>query len=81
MNYLTYTIQIQPGPGGYTTRIPALPGCVGFANSYEQCVLIAHELIDQRLSRLVLHGQPIPIEAEHPRALAITVPAPLPVIR
>ncbi|HEX3357881.1 MAG TPA: type II toxin-antitoxin system HicB family antitoxin [Tepidisphaeraceae bacterium] len=80
MKYLTYTIQIQPSAEGYITRVPALPGCVAIACTYEQCVLIAYELIDRCLSRLVLRGQPIPIEPEHPRALAITVPDPLPVI-
>src|SRR4051794_39049568 len=73
MNYLTYTIQIQPRSCGYIARVPALPGCTAFASTFEQCLVVAHELIDQRLSQLVLHGQPIPIEAEHPRDLAITV--------
>jgi len=80
MNYLTYTIQIRPDSYGYVTCIPALPGCKAFACTFEQCLVAARQLIDQRLAQLVSHGLPIPIESEHPRDLAITVSSPLPVI-
>ncbi len=81
MGHLTYTIQIEFVHGDYITRIPAIPGCIAFANSYEQSVLTVHALLIQCLERLALHGQPIPVEPESSRAMVITVPAPLPVIR
>ena len=59
----TYSFRIEPDEqGGYVVTVPALPGCVTQADSYEEALAMAQEAIEGFLEALVKAGQPIPHE-------------------
>lgn len=80
MSKLTYRIDVHSGRGGYTVRIPALPGCMICGGTYEQAVAAARFVLESCLARLASQHQPIPIEHPESGMPVLTVSAPLPVI-
>lgn len=72
-----YTILLYPDPeeGGYTVTVPALPGCVTEGDTLDEAIAMAKEAIAGYLEALRKRGEPIPDEAEHPRAIVIDVAA------
>lgn len=61
----TYTIHIEPAEeGGYVVTVPALPGCVTEADTYEQAIANAREAVAGFVEALVKAGQTIPTEPD-----------------
>ena len=70
----TYSILIDPDPdGGYTVTVPVHPGCISQAESTEDCIAHAHEVIALYVEDLVASGEAIPEEKAHPQLLQVTV--------
>lgn len=79
MQNRVYTVCFEPlSAGGYLVRVPALPGCVTQADTYEQAVEMAREAIEGYLAILLEDGDPIPQESEPPSSLAVGVRVDLP---
>ncbi|MBI2940810.1 MAG: type II toxin-antitoxin system HicB family antitoxin [Chloroflexi bacterium] len=72
-----YTVFITPDPeeGGYSVRVPALPGCNTQGDTREEAVANAKEAIEGYLETLKALNRPIPEEREHPQAVVIEVAA------
>lgn len=73
----TYTIILEPDAeeGGYTVKVPALPGCVTQGDSLEDAISMAKDAIALYLDSLVADGAAIPEERERPQVLSIKVAA------
>lgn len=72
-----YTILLIPDEeeGGYTVRVPALPGLTTEGDSLEEAIALAKEAIEGWIEAAKKHGEPIPEEREHTQALVIDVAA------
>ncbi len=71
-----YTVLLTPEPeGGYSVRVPALPGCYSQGDSVAEALQHAQEAVELYLSVLKERGEPIPEEAEPTQAIQITVAA------
>lgn len=72
-----YTVVVTPDveEGGYTVRVPALPGCNTQGDTYEEAIANAREAIEGYLETLKELGRPIPEERESPRTVVIDVAA------
>lgn len=66
-------IFIREPEGGYTVRIPSLPGCVTYGKSLEEAQKMAIDAIEAYLASLKKHGEPIPSE-EMMFVSTITIP-------
>jgi antitoxin HicB len=58
--------------------VPALPGCVTQAETYEEAVAMAHEAIEGFVEALALAGEPVPKEPQptQPTTVAVRVRVP-----
>jgi antitoxin HicB len=58
----TYTVILTPDQeeGGYTVRVPALPGCNTQGETLEEALANAREAIELYLEDLRASGEPIP---------------------
>ena len=58
----SYTVILTPDTdvGGYTARVPALPGCNTQGTSLEEALANAREAIELYLEELRESGEPIP---------------------
>ncbi|TAK34535.1 MAG: type II toxin-antitoxin system HicB family antitoxin [Chloroflexota bacterium] len=58
----TYTVILTPDTevGGYTVRVPALPGCNTQGDTLEEALANAREAIELYLEDLRASGEPIP---------------------
>ncbi len=72
-----YTAVVNPDPeeGGYTVRVPALPGCNTQGYTCEDAIGNATKAIEGYLETLKELGRPIPEERELPRTVVIDVEA------
>ncbi len=72
-----YTVILTPDPeeGGYTVRVPALPGCNTQGDTREEALANAREAIEGYLETLKELGRPIPEEQERPETVVIDVAA------
>ncbi|MBI2942148.1 MAG: type II toxin-antitoxin system HicB family antitoxin [Chloroflexi bacterium] len=59
-----YTLLLIPdhAEGGYTARVPALPGCITEGDTLEEVLQNAREAIRLYLADLEASGEPIPEE-------------------
>lgn len=74
MRRLTYTVQITPGEDrGYIAKVPTLPGCVTFGETYPEAVAMAEEAIRTCVEGLIKDHEPIPLEVEPAHQVAVTV--------
>ncbi len=74
MKSYTYTVHIEPAEeGGYNVFVPALPGCVTQADTYEDAVTMSQEVIEGYLEALVKAGEPIPVEPQPTVSLTTSV--------
>lgn len=73
-----YTILLKPDleEGGYTVRVPALPGCNTQGDTLEEAIANAREAISVYLADLVASGEPIPEEEAPIQAITVQVEAP-----
>jgi predicted RNase H-like HicB family nuclease len=72
-----YTILLIPDQeeGGYTVKVPALPGLTTEGDTLEEAIAMAKEAIECWIESAKKHGEPIPEETEHPQTLVIEVAA------
>lgn len=73
----TYTIILEPDieDGGYTVKVPALPGCVTQGDSLEEAIAMAKDAIALYLASLIADGEPVPEEHERPQVISVKVAA------
>jgi len=72
-----YTILLTPDleDGGYTVRVPALPGCNTQGDTQEEAIANAREAIAAYIADLEANGEPVPEEQAPTRAIVIEVAA------
>ncbi len=70
-----YTVLLIPDPeeGGYTVRVPVLPGCITEGDTLTEALENAKEAITVYLEALEARGDPIPIEAAAPELATVEV--------
>ncbi len=70
-----YTVLLTPDQeaGGYVVTVPAIPGCVTQAESVEDAVEMAKDLIPLYLEELSARGEPIPEERVSPQLITVDV--------
>lgn len=72
-----YTVILEPAEeGGYTVTVPALPGCVTEGDTFEEAIQMARDAIEGYLESLVLHGETIPLENNHPITTSLEIELP-----
>ena len=69
----SYTLLLTPEPqeGGYSVRVPALPGLTTQGDSYRDAVVSARAAIRFHLECLREEGEPIPEETVPPQLVNI----------
>ncbi len=62
MSVRRYTLLLIPDPeeGGYTVRVPALPGCITEGDTLEEAITMVREAIAGWIEAASAHGEPIP---------------------
>jgi predicted RNase H-like HicB family nuclease len=71
-----YTVILTPEPeGGYSVRVPALPGCYSQGETVAEALQNVQEAIELYLEVLKQRGEPIPEETEPIQAIQISVAA------
>lgn len=72
-----YTVLVTPEPedGGYSVRVPVLPGCYSQGETIAEALKNVQEAIELYIAVLKEKGEPIPEEKEHPQAIVIDVAA------
>jgi len=65
MQTLNYRIWlIKEEEGGYTVKVPALPGCVTFGETIEEAIAMAREAIEGYIETLNDLGKKVPKDNE-----------------
>ncbi len=60
---LTYTVELEPQKeGGYTTTVPALPGCISEGDTLETVLANIKDAIEGYIKVLVKHNRKVPLE-------------------
>ncbi len=60
-----YIVIFDPAEeGGYTVRVPALPGCHTQGDTLEEAKAMAKEAIALHIETLKAHNLPVPVEDE-----------------
>lgn len=72
-----YSVVLTPDPekGGYTVRVPALPGCNTQGETLAEALQNAQEAIELYLETLRERGEPIPEETMPIQAVVVSVAA------
>lgn len=72
---MTYTLVLDPDleEGGYTVRIPALPGCITEGETVEECIANARDAVSLYVEDLKATGEPIPQETVHPQLIELDI--------
>lgn len=72
-----YTLLLIPDAeeGGYTVRVPVLPGLTTEGDSLEEAIANAREAIALWIRSAEKHGEPIPTEELPPQTITISVAA------
>ncbi|MGE0539040.1 MAG: type II toxin-antitoxin system HicB family antitoxin [Dehalococcoidia bacterium] len=70
-----YTILLTPDleHGGYVVSVPMLPGCVTQAESVEEAIENAKDVISLFLEEMAARGEFIPQEQETPHLIPVDV--------
>lgn len=59
--------------GGYTVKVPSLPGCITYGKTLEEAKKMAADAIQAYIASLEKHGEPIPSD-ETVFITTITIP-------
>ena len=60
-----YNIMLRPEPeGGFTTIVPALPGCVTYGRTLAEARKMANDAISGYIESLKKHKEPVPTDDE-----------------
>ena len=78
MQEYRYTILLTPEEGGYTARVPAMPGLATEGDTLEEAIAMAKDAMQVYIASLVADGEPIPEETDHPQALVVRVAVEMP---
>ncbi|TAK36651.1 MAG: type II toxin-antitoxin system HicB family antitoxin [Chloroflexota bacterium] len=72
-----YSLLLIPDPeeGGFTVRVPALPGLTTEGDTIEEAIANARDAIDLWIRSAEKHGEPIPEEGLPPQIITIDVAA------
>ena len=71
-----YSVLLSPAPeGGYTVRVPTLPGCNTQGDTFEEAIANAREAVAGYIDALKELGRPIPEEIGPVQAIVIDVAA------
>lgn len=71
-----YTVLVTREPeGGYSVRVPILPGCYSQGQTVAEALQHAQDAIELYLSVLKERGEPIPEEIEPTQAIQVSVAA------
>ena len=70
-----YTIILEPNypEGGYTVRVPALPGCITYGKNRGEALARAKEAIEGFIEGLEKAGEPVPEEVTPVEMDTVTV--------
>ena len=70
-----YTVLLIPASeeGGYTVRVPTLPGCTTEGDTLAEALENAKEAIEVYLEALEARGEPIPVETAPPELAVVEV--------
>lgn len=70
-----YTVLLTPEPdeGGFSVRVPALPGLATQGDTYDEAIAAARSAIAFHLECLEAEGEPIPEESAAPQLVSIDV--------
>jgi predicted RNase H-like HicB family nuclease len=70
-----YTVLLfrEPGEGGYSVIVPALPGCVTQGETVEEALANAREAVAGHVTTLEQLGEDVPEEAVRPLLEAVEV--------
>jgi antitoxin HicB len=70
-----YTVLLTPEPneGGYSVRVPSLPGLATQGNTYDEAIAAARSAIAFHLECLEAEGEPIPEESTAPQLVSVDV--------
>jgi predicted RNase H-like HicB family nuclease len=61
----TYKIHLNKEPeGGYTVKVPALPGCITYGEDIEEAMAMAKEAIELYIEELKGRGELIPDDSK-----------------
>ena len=75
MKEVTYTVHIEPGEDhGYIAYFPALPGCHTQANTVDEAVIRAKEVLELFLDSMVAHGDALPRESRISEQVGFDLP-------
>jgi predicted RNase H-like HicB family nuclease len=76
----TYSLVVEPHPddGGYLASFPALPGCHTWAETYQEAVANAEEVLLGYLEALQKNGEEVPIEQAPAKDVSLGVTVKLP---
>ncbi len=71
----TYTVILTPDleEGGYTVRVPALPGCNTQGETLEEAIAMAKDAIRCHINGLLKDGLPVPDEDQPPQLITLEV--------
>jgi antitoxin HicB len=70
-----YAILLTPEEGGYTVRVPALPGIATEGDTLEEAIAMAEDAIRLYIEELIAEGEPVPVETVHPQTIVVDVAA------
>ena len=72
-----YTLLLIPDTeeGGYTVRVPALPGCITEGDTLEEAIANARKAVAGWIESAEKHGETIPEETAPPQVITIDVAA------
>lgn len=70
-----YTVILEPNypEGGYTIRVPALPGCITYGRNKAEALARAKEAVEGFIEGLEKAGEPVPQEKAPAELETITV--------
>lgn len=75
MRRYTILLTSEPEEGGYTVRVPALPGCYTQGDTLEAAIANAREAIAAYIADVVACGEPVLEETGPTQAVVIEVAA------
>jgi|WetSurMetagenome_2_1015567.scaffolds.fasta_scaffold1657087_1 antitoxin HicB len=65
-------LEFQSEPeGGYTVSVPSLPGCISYAETFEQALDMIKDAMDGWLVVARAEGVPIPEQFKHIKTVAL----------
>ncbi len=69
---LTYRVKLEPqDEGGYTVKVPALPGCISEGETIEEALGNIQDAMQGYLAVLAKHKREIPIETPYVQKIPI----------